>query len=110
MKHEFEEDYFEYEEGVPENKRRYLVVVIYDIIDNKRRARMAKFLRGYGMRVQKSAFECVLDKTCYSKLIEGAGKIITGEDLLRVYKLAGNTDVQTWGDIGRVEYEDFVIV
>ena len=37
-----------------------LVVVVYDIPDNRRRNRLATFLEGYGRRVQKSVFECFL--------------------------------------------------
>ena len=108
--HEIKEEYFEYESGIPDEKRKYLVVVIYDIQDNKRRNRMAKFLQGFGIRVQRSAFECMLDKRGYKKLADGAGKIVGSDDLLRIYKLAGNTEVQTWGNIGKTEYEDCVIV
>jgi CRISPR-associated protein Cas2 len=34
-----------------------LVVVVYDIADDKRRLKLANFLEGYGRRVQESAFE-----------------------------------------------------
>jgi CRISPR-associated protein Cas2 len=37
-----------------------LVLVIYDIPDNKRRVKLSNFLEGYGRRVQKSVFECFL--------------------------------------------------
>lgn len=43
----------EYEENefIVEDERRYIVLVIYDITDNKRRNRMVKYLERYGMRV-----------------------------------------------------------
>jgi CRISPR-associated protein Cas2 len=37
-----------------------LVVVCYDIADNKRRYRIARALEGYGLRVQESVIECWL--------------------------------------------------
>lgn len=37
-----------------------LVVVVYDIADDKRRLKLANFLEGYGRRVQESVFECFL--------------------------------------------------
>ena len=37
-----------------------LVLVVYDIPDDKRRAKLATFLEGYGRRVQYSVFECFL--------------------------------------------------
>jgi CRISPR-associated protein Cas2 len=46
-----------------------LVLVTYDISDNKRRTKLATFLEGYGRRVQKSVFECWLtDKTRPSRI------------------------------------------
>lgn len=37
-------------------QRKYIVLIIYDIIDNKRRLTLSKLLCGYGIRVQKSSF------------------------------------------------------
>jgi CRISPR-associated protein Cas2 len=38
-----------------------LVLVVYDIPNNKRRTKLAKFLEGYGRRIQLSVFECFMD-------------------------------------------------
>jgi CRISPR-associated protein Cas2 len=37
-----------------------LVLVVYDIADDKRRLKLSNFLEGYGRRVQESVFECFL--------------------------------------------------
>ena len=37
------------------------VLIIYDIVDNGRRVKLAKYLQGYGFRVQKSAKEIELE-------------------------------------------------
>jgi CRISPR-associated protein Cas2 len=37
-----------------------LVLVVYDIADDKRRLNLANFLEGYGRRVQESVFECFM--------------------------------------------------
>ncbi len=37
------------------------MVITYDIIDDKRREKVASEMQNYGMRVQKSIFECYLD-------------------------------------------------
>lgn len=37
-----------------------MALVVYDIPDNRRRTRLAKFLEGQGRRVQESVFECFL--------------------------------------------------
>ena len=41
--------------------KKLFVLIIYDIVDNKRRVRFAKKMSGYGFRVQKSAFEALIE-------------------------------------------------
>ena len=50
------------------SERKYIVLIIYDIISNKQRLKIAKLLSGYGNRVQKSAFEARLDKKRYARM------------------------------------------
>lgn len=42
-----------------------IVLIIYDIVDNKKRNKMVKCLERYGVRVQKSAFEALLGRKKY---------------------------------------------
>jgi len=91
-------------------KRKYLVVVIYDIVDDKRRLKMARFLKGFGFRVQRSCFECILDMNLYKKLITQIENYISDEDLLRIYRLTGNMEVKAWGDIKILEDDEFLIL
>ena len=37
-------------------------LIIYDICEDHKRSKLAKLLKGYGFRVQKSAFEVELNK------------------------------------------------
>ena len=37
-------------------------VAVYDVTDDAERARVAKVIEGFGVRVQKSAFECHLTR------------------------------------------------
>lgn len=104
------EDYFIFDENQPEFYKKFLVVVIYDITDDKRRNKMSKTLKAFGFRVQRSSFECVLTGSEYNKLVKKVERIITGDDLLRIYKLAGNTQVKTWGRIGMTEDEEVIII
>ena len=93
-------DSMEYEENefIVEDERRYIVLVIYDITDNKRRNRMVKCLERYGMRVQRSAFEAFLTKKKYECLVGEAQHFIDGAtDSLRIYLLASHTMVRCWG-------------
>lgn len=101
----------EYEEMefIAPDERRYIILVIYDIIDNKRRLKMVKCLESYGVRVQKSAFEAFLSKKKYEKLVLEAQSLIDHEtDSLRIYLLANHTMVRSWG-IGDKHVEDVII-
>ena len=87
-----EESIFSREEKI------YTILVIYDIIDNKRRNRMAKFLEGYGVRVQKSAFEVQLTKKRCAVMFKRAEKIIDAEtDSLKMYLLPNKTNIHSCG-------------
>ena len=55
-------------------------MIIYDIVDNKRRVKFAKFLEGYGKRVQKSAFEAMLSSQRYEKMVREIPKYIELKD------------------------------
>lgn len=108
----FLEDLFQLED--PETAQsamgNFLVVVIYDISDNKRRLKVSKILNGFGKRVQKSAFECIINKKQYDVLIKRLTKVISELDLLRVYRITGRADVKIWGDVVLTEFEDDIIV
>lgn len=63
-----------------------LVLVVYDIPDNKRRTKLANFLEGYGRRVQYSVFECFLTKLQMQKLHRMVlKKVKPEEDDIRFY-------------------------
>lgn len=100
-------DLEEYEGG---EKRRYLVLIIYDISLTKRRNKLVKLLKRYAVRVQKSAFECVLDKRLFEKLIAQLDNFFLEGDYIRVYRLTGNADVTVWGDVGETEYEEVIVI
>ncbi|NJN91550.1 MAG: CRISPR-associated endonuclease Cas2 [Leptolyngbyaceae cyanobacterium RM2_2_4] len=63
-----------------------LVLIVYDIPDNKRRTKLATFLKGYGRRVQRSVFECFISLDEMKKLHQ---KVVTRvkphEDNVRFY-------------------------
>lgn len=86
-----------------------IVLIIYDIVDNKQRNKMVKFLERYGVRVQKSAFEALLGRKKYTRLIEESQRIIDpSTDSLRIYILDSIINVYTWG-LGERKEEDCVI-
>lgn len=91
-------------------KRKFIVLVIYDIVDNKSRLKMVKCLEKYGVRVQKSAFEALLNNNQYTRLMKECSRIIDTEvDSLRVYILEDVISIYTWG-IGERKEQDCVIL
>lgn len=91
-------------------ERKFIVLMIYDIVDNKRRNKMVKCLEAYGVRVQKSAFEVLLNRRQYEKMLRESSILIDeAVDSLRVYVLDDIIDVYTWG-IGERKETDCVIL
>jgi CRISPR-associated protein Cas2 len=65
-----------------------LIVVSYDIVDTKRRAKLAKKLLNFGKRVQYSVFECSLNQEQLAEMKKQALPFVDLEkDSLRIYKL-----------------------
>ncbi len=63
-------------------------LVVYDIADPKRLRRVAKVMEGYGVRVQKSVFECDLGDAARARMLRDVEKWMVGdEDHLRLYPL-----------------------
>jgi CRISPR-associated protein Cas2 len=65
-----------------------LILVSYDVPDDRRRTRLAHALKDFGERVQRSVFECRLT----AKQLEGLrgrvqALILPEEDSLRIYAL-----------------------
>lgn len=64
------------------------VVVSYDIVDDKRRTKVAKVLENVLERVQKSVFEGDLPVEVLDRYVRKAVALLDGEtDSLRVYRL-----------------------
>lgn len=63
-----------------------MVVVVYDIPDDKRRLKLSNFLEGYGNRIQLSVFECFLSLEEMRELYEKVQKRVkSNEDNVRFY-------------------------
>lgn len=104
------ENYF-FETGEEEIKdSRVYVLIIYDIIDNKRRLKLAKYLNGYGFRVQKSSFEAKITKNKYNQMINGISRYATEEDSIRIYKIIGRGQVTVFGKDDKIDDEEVVVI
>ena len=68
-----------------------LVLVVYDIPEDKRRSQLATFLEGQGRRVQKSVFECYMSLAEMKQLHQQIAKRVKPEeDNVRLYWIAAD--------------------
>lgn len=61
--------------------------VVYDISDEKERLRVAKVLKNYGFRIQKSVFEVRLTRSGKTRLIENLQKLEVKTGFIKIYRL-----------------------
>jgi CRISPR-associated protein Cas2 len=61
--------------------------VVYDITDDLERARVDKVLKGFGFRVQKSVFECRMDKKTKNELIQRLKELDIKTGFIKIYRL-----------------------
>lgn len=68
------------------------VVIVYDIVDNKRRKKVSTLLEGYGIRVNRSVFECRFKtKGARQELVRELLKLLKPKvDSLRIYSVCKN--------------------
>ncbi len=63
-----------------------LLLVVYDVANDRRRQRLSVLLEGYGRRVQESVFECFVTLPEMRKLYEQVGRQVKeSEDNVRFY-------------------------
>lgn len=100
---------YEFETQNNVDKRVY-ILIIYDIIDNKRRARLVKLLKGYGFRVQKSCFEAFISSRLYEELRRKLSSYASAGDSIRMYKIIGKGQVTSYGQVTDKEQREVIIV
>ena len=103
------ENYF-FEIDEKTTKDEVFVLIIYDIVDNKRRLKLSKYLQGYGFRVQKSAFEARISKRKYQKLLREIPSYIGELDSVKVYKIIGSGQVTAFGKNMDIQNEDIIVI
>ena len=104
------ENYFWNTETESSEKKVY-ILIIYDIVSNRRRVKFAKKMEGYGFRVQKSAFEAMVPEKLYRKLLtEIPEGISEEEDTVRIYKIYGFGEVVRFGIDHAIPTDDVVII
>lgn len=95
-----------------------LILVSYDICTssetgNKRLREVSKVCKNYGVRVQNSVFECVVDSLQFLELKKKLKNIIDKDkDSLRFYNLGrnGRNKVEHIGTKVTIDVESFIIM
>lgn len=100
--------FFETEETASDDK--VFVLIIYDIINDKQRVKLAKYLQGFGFRIQKSAFEAMISRKKYPKLLNGISEYVTKEDSVKVYKIIGKGQVTSFGKNTNIDDEEIILI
>lgn len=90
-----------------------LVMISYDVVDDKKRLKLMKFLKDYGNRVQKSVFECNLSPETYHQVRSRVEKIINKKkDRVRYYRLckecSNKVEISGWGEV--TEDNEFIVI
>lgn len=76
--------------NISSETERTLVVVCYDVADEKRRRLIADTLENYGARVQESVFECYIDAESLTRLCREISVYVdAGEDAVHYYLMCG---------------------
>lgn len=89
------------------------VLVSYDVVDDRMRSKLAKHLKEFGNRIQKSVFECDLDERLYEAMRRGVEKIVDRKrDSVRFYRLCRGcltrVVISGWGEVK--EDEGFEVI
>ncbi len=90
-----------------------LILVTYDISDDRRLRRVAKISEGYGRRVQKSVFECRLNEAQVVKLKEKLATVMDLEiDSVRFYRLCNRCQgtIEVFGTGPIYDDEEMILV
>jgi CRISPR-associated protein Cas2 len=74
--------------GAEWSKQAMLTIISYDIVDDRRRTKVMKLLKGSGTRVQYSVFECELEQREFDQLGRTLKTLIDlSTDSVRCYRL-----------------------
>jgi CRISPR-associated protein Cas2 len=72
-----------------------LTVFSYDVVEDKRRRKIAHLLEGSATRVQKSVFETRLTKARAEALAQRVSALLGNADSLRVYVLGADGEMRS---------------
>lgn len=92
-------------------KKKCFALIIYDIVNDKKRNQLVKYLEGYGYRAQKSAFEVRLNTALYQEFVKGIDFFKLGKgDSIRIYELRQQDQIKIWGKKKERVCDDVIII
>jgi CRISPR-associated protein Cas2 len=80
--------------------------VVYDVTSDRERRKVDKILKGFGFRVQKSVFECRLNRKGKEELIEQLERLGIKTGFVKVYKLEYSSKREIIGDKKEKDIDD----
>lgn len=80
--------------------------VIYDISQDRERRRVEKILKGFGFRIQKSVFECALNRGGREELIRQLEALEVKSGFIKIYRLEYSWKDCTIGEKKRGTLDD----
>jgi CRISPR-associated protein Cas2 len=90
-----------------------MVLLSYDISDNKKRARFSKYIQKYGHRLQYSVYEIDNSSRILDNIIGSIENKFLKEfdetDSVYIFKLTGNCEVKKFGYVSH-EDSDILII
>ncbi|MGA1823101.1 MAG: CRISPR-associated endonuclease Cas2 [bacterium] len=89
------------------------VLISYDIVKDRTRVKVMKFLKNYGVRAQKSVYECYVNEAQYNRIKNELKELINPlKDRIRFYRVCqaciSKIEISGWGSV--YEDEDFTIL
>ena len=90
-------------------KKSFFCIIIYDIVSNKRRLKLAKLLEGFGIRVQRSCFEVDLEKSNYRSLLSELQAFYDADQLDNIIVYVGNREETLRLNTDEVEIERRIV-
>lgn len=80
--------------------------VVYDITSDTERGKVDKVLKGFGFRIQKSVFECRLNKRGRNELIDRLEKLHIETGFIKVYRLEYSSKDTVIGQQKKADIDD----
>lgn len=67
--------------------KRQKYIIAYDIVNNRRRRKIAQLLEAHGTRMNRSVFECILDNNSFTDLLKRLERLVKkSEDSVLLYQ------------------------